>query len=63
MMKQAILNYGLIRINGEWQLVNNANIATMDEDALLLNFNSEEERQQYVDDNNISISVPDASGD
>ena len=62
-MKQAVLTIGLTCINGEWQMVNNANIATMDEDAILLNFNSEEERQQYVDDNNISISVPDASGD
>jgi hypothetical protein len=53
-MKQAVLTIGLTCINGEWQLVNNANIATMDEDAVLLDFETEEARDEYISNNNIS---------
>ena len=61
MIEQTLI-YGLVCIADQWQTVNNANIATMDEDAILLNFDTDEQRQQYVDSHHISISIPAAQG-
>ena len=55
-MIEQTLTYGLVCINGQWQLVNNANIATADQNAILLNFTSEKKRQAYITENQIQLT-------
>ena len=61
-MKQAVLTIGLTCINGEWQSVNNAHVATTESEAILLEFETEEARNEYISNNNISIQLPPVAG-
>jgi hypothetical protein len=55
-MIEQTLYYGLVCIAGQWQTVNNANIATADQNAILLNFTSEKKRQAYITENQIQLT-------
>lgn len=61
-MIEQTLTYGLVCINNEWQTVNNANIATTEQEAILLDFETEEARNEYISNNNISIQLPPVAG-
>lgn len=54
-MKQQILIYGLICIEARWQKLDNVNIIITGADVVFFNFETEQERQEYIDINNIIL--------
>jgi hypothetical protein len=50
-----VVKYGLTFINNVWAKIENANIHTVVEDAIILDFETEQERDNYITENNIVI--------